>query len=314
VVPGAPLTDPAGTGVTGVTFSPDGTLLAVGDMNGRAYLWDPVYAVLAEPPVRYEPDAGEVGSIALSSANMLAIGRANGTAGDITLWNAQTSSYIKTLSDPGGSGAPGRLAFSLDGTYLVAGDGNGAVYLWNVYLDRPAATLRGPGTGKISDVAFQAGSHTFAVADGSSSVSFWEAANRVRLGGMVQVPDGASVQALSFSPDGTLLATGDADGNVYLWSMATGKLQQTLHDPQGLPVSDVAFSPDGTALVAAGNNPAHTVSAIRVWKLATQQLYTFHDPHSAGALHLAFSPDGSLLAVGDGNGNTYLWGMLWLNG
>jgi len=61
------------------------------------------------------------------------------------------------------------------------------------------------------------------------------------------------------------------------------------------------------------DNPAHTVSAIRVWILATRQVYTFRDPHTTGALHLAFSPDGSLLAVGDANGNTYLWDMSWLN-
>jgi WD40 repeat protein len=110
-----------------------------------------------------------------------------------------------------------------------------------------------------------------------------------------------------------MLAAGDANGNVYIWKTATGRLLQTLHDPQGLQVSDVSFSPDGTAVAVAANNPAHTDSAIRVWNLATQQVHTFHDPDTAGARHLTFSPDGSLLAVGDANGNTYLWDMLWLN-
>jgi WD40 repeat protein len=314
--PGAPLTDPAGTGVNGVAFSPDGSMLAVGDRNGSAYLWNTVEATPAARPLRHDPKDGEVGSIAVSSADMVAVGTGNSsrTAGDITLWNGRTHGYLMTLSDPGGSGAPRALAFSPDGGYLVAGDGDGAIYLWNVYLNMPPAILHDPGTGEVSDIAFQPGTHTFAVAAGNGSVYLWDATNRARLGAPLQDPDSGGVQGVAFSPDGGLLAAADANGNVYIWTMTTGKLVQTLHDPQGLQVNDVSFSPNGTAVAVADNNPAHTVSAIRVWILATQQVYTFRNPHTAGALHLAFSPDGSLLAVGDGNGNTYLWDALWLNG
>jgi len=35
----ATLTDPGGTGVTSVAFSPNGKILATGDENGRADLW-----------------------------------------------------------------------------------------------------------------------------------------------------------------------------------------------------------------------------------------------------------------------------------
>ncbi len=314
--PGAPRTDPGGRGVSGVAFSPDGSMLAVGDMNGSAYLWNTVDATPAAPPVRREPDGGTVGSIAVSSADMLAVGTGNSSraAGAVTLWNARTHGYLMTLSDPGGSGAPGALAFSPDGSYLVAGDGNGAISLWNVYVDMPPAVLHDPGTGRVADVAFQPGSHLFAVADGNGSVYLWDASDRVRVGTPLSDPDSGGVQGVSFSPDGSLLAAADANGNVYIWTMTTGKLVQTLHDPQGLQVSDVSFSPAGTAVAVTADNAARTVSAVRVWILGTHQVYTFHDPHTRGALHLAFSPDGSLLAVGDGNGSTYLWDMLWLNG
>jgi len=320
--PGAPLIDPGGTGVSSVAFSPDGSLLAVGDINGTSYLWNSGSATLDGPPMRPGADGEQVGGIAVSSAGMLAVGTDNSgrTAGDITLWNARARKRIMTLSDPGGAGVPGGLAFSTDGIYLVAGDGNGAIYVWDVYMDMPPKTLRDPGTGKVLDVAFQPGTHTFAVADGNGSIYLWDATNGVAAGPPLQDPDGGVLGGVSFSADGTMLAAGDANGNVYIWKVATGRLLQTLHDPQGLQVNDVSFSPDGTAVAVAADNQAQTVSAIRVWILATQQVYTFHDPlatghdpHAAGARRLAFSPDGSLLAVGDANGNTYLWDMLWLH-
>lgn len=314
--PGATLSNPGGTGVGDVAFSPDGNWLAIGDANGSAYLWNPVTQILVGPPLRHNPSGAEVGSVAMSSADMVAVGTGNGSgaAGDITLWNARTRGYLMTLSDPGGSGVTGGLAFSTDGTFLVAADGNGAMYVRNTYMNLPPTAVRDPGTRGVFGVAFQPGSHIFAVADGNGSVYLWDAANGAQYSPPVQDPASGGVRGVSFSPDGTMLAAADANGNVYIWKVATGRLLQTLPDPQGLQASDVSFSPDGTAVAVAVNNPARTVSAIRVWTLATQQVYTFHDPHTRGALHLAFSPDGSLLAVGDGNGNTYLWDMLWRNG
>jgi WD40 repeat protein len=313
---GATLSDPGGTRVAGVAFSPDGNWLAIGHVNGSAYLWHPVTQVRVGQSLRHVPDDAEVGSVALSSADMLAVGTGNrgSAAGGVTLWNARTRGYLMTLREPGGAGTSGGLAFSPDGIYLIAHDGNGAIYRWNVYMGMPPAILHDPGTGKVFDVAFQPGTHIFAVADGNGSVYLWDATNSVQYDPPFHDPGSKGVRGVSFSPDGTLLAAGDANGNVYIWKVATGRLLQTLHDPQGLQVNDVSFSPDGTAVAAAGNNSAQTASAIRVWILATQQARTLHDPNTKGAFHLAFSPDGSLLAAGDANGNTYLWDMLWLRG
>jgi hypothetical protein len=92
------------------------------------------------------------------------------------------------------------------------------------------------------------------------------------------------VSAVAFSPDGTLLATGDGDGGgtARLWDVATGRSVRTLTGHYRI-VSGVAFSPDG-ALLATG-----CIDGIaRLWDMVTGgPVRTFTDGME---LSVAFSP------------------------
>ncbi len=99
--------------------------------------------------------------------------------------------------------------------------------------------------------------------------------------------------AVAFSPDGSLLAIGSADGTVQLWNPATGQLVATLTGHTS-SVNAVAFGPDGS-LLATGSK-----DMVRLWEIATAQP---HGPPLTGYVYshtvtwMAFSPDGSLLAT-----------------
>jgi len=63
-------------------------------------------------------------------------------------------------------------------------------------------------------------------------------------------PTGSPIQALAFSPDGTLIATGDEDGRVRLWHLKERRLLLTMIGFSGLNRGKVspdwiAFTPDG---------------------------------------------------------------------
>jgi WD40 repeat protein/tRNA A-37 threonylcarbamoyl transferase component Bud32 len=92
------------------------------------------------------------------------------------------------------------------------------------------------------------------------------------------------VLAVAFSPDGTRVASGDAQGVVKVWDRRVSREVLTLPGHQGA-VSAVAFSPDGMYLASGGAD-----GAVRVRNAATgEELATFR-AHAGGVTGLAFDP------------------------
>jgi WD40 repeat protein len=112
----------------------------------------------------------------------------------------------------------------------------------------------------------------------------------------------AAVQALAFSPDEQMLATGSWDGTIKLWDLENGALLW-LGQHAG-SVHRLAFRPDGRTLASGGDD-----AAIRLWEVSTGKLIQTLSDESSAVYALAWSPDGSLLASGSFDGNIRLWQM-----
>ena len=120
------------------------------------------------------------------------------------------------------------------------------------------------------------------------------------------------VNSVSFSPDGTLLASGSWDGTV-LWDVATREQVTTL-DGHMDKAHSVSFSPDGTTLASGSSGTVILWDARTGEWIATLEGHrtVFHveggtDTILSYVRSVSFSPDGALLASGASDSTVKLW-------
>lgn len=238
---GKPLTAPAQ--VVSVAFSPDGQILAGGSapggpVTGAIRLWnvgDPARpAALGYPAATAQY---EVNSLAFSpSGHTLASANASSPA-LVQLWDVTHPAHVVLLGQAAVRNGVHSLTFSPDGHTLVSAGGevntsggasSSAIERWNVTDPAHPAALGQPLTGPatpFNSVTFSPSGHTLAAGSGSptftaGAIQLWnvtDPAHPAVLGSPLN-DDGGAIAAVAFSPDGRVLAGGNGNSLVDLWS------------------------------------------------------------------------------------------------
>jgi WD40 repeat protein len=143
---------------------------------------------------------------------------------------------------------------------------------------------------------------SFLAATTGGTLSVWEAHTRKHL---YTIPaDSHSIEAFSpsFSPDGSILATGGQDHDVKIWETATGELMRPLigHTDD---VSAVTFSPDGNTLATASFD-----YSLRLWDTGTWEARAVIEGAFKNRVYgLAYDPEGARLASGGYGEEVTIW-------
>lgn len=111
-----------------------------------------------------------------------------------------------------------------------------------------------------------------------------------------------AINAISFSPDGALVATASVDSSVRLWSAEDGAAAGVIEGHDASPVMGVEFSPAGGAIVTTTLD-----RVIRVWRTAdTNLIGVVRLPEPASGV-LAVSEDGGLIVVLTDDHRAQVW-------
>ena len=248
--------------ISSVVFSPDGQLLASGGDDWTFRLWN---VRTQENIATLEHITGRTRS-QIKEVAFSHDGQHLATAGQhVKLWEVNTQTEIATLQHDEYVWA---LAFSPDGQFLAAGDGEGTVKIWDVQERQVISQLEGD-TVRVDALVFSPDGRTLASAGYNGLIKLWAVSDWALLGSL---QNRGTAYTLDFFPDGKALASA-GHAAVTLWSVESGEEIASLTGHSAW-VYGVAFSADGKTLVSSGDDGTVRVQNIESYLQTLQQRET----------------------------------------
>ncbi|MBU6301265.1 MAG: hypothetical protein KGS60_06920 [Verrucomicrobia bacterium] len=217
---------------------------------------------------------------------------------------AASTALQQTLAK--GSGPVVALALSVAADRLAALSPDGTLRVWATASGTPVEQRKGAPSPAGSLAARADGTFTAASAKGdlllTAPGSGW-VLERLLTGFADQV------NAVRFSPDGKLLATGGGEpsrsGEIIVFDPATGKAVQTWKERHADAVLCLDFSPDGRHLASGAAD-----KIARVTEIATGRGVGLFEGHTHYVMGVSFRADGRVLATAGADGTVVTWDMI----
>lgn len=251
--------------------------VALWDASTGQHLESVLNNVLSPAPVAVNP-----------RRNTLAVG---GTSSGASLWSPDLHREPRPLLWP--TTSIGKIEWSPDGKTLASGHGDQTVRLWETASGRELERIAGQ-EGAVEAISWSLDGSTLALASGSAAARLWDLKTDRELPAL-DPHTSLTTGAAAYSPDGALLATGTAGGDVWIWNLGTKTAIRRFRRTTGAHMR-LAWSPDGKWL-AASDWQWH----LSLWEVGAGREVTDLPDEAAHAVDFAWGPQGKLLMAGLGN-------------
>ncbi|KAH7339485.1 quinon protein alcohol dehydrogenase-like superfamily [Rhizoctonia solani] len=292
--------DQGSVAILSPSFSPDGTLVAVGVIS-KVYLLNSSNGRMILPP--FEGTCGNcLSSIQFSPDGTRIV---SGTHNTIYVWSTQNGKMLLGPLKGRTELIISQVAFSPDGTRIVSGP---SICVWDAFSGEH---IMGP---LEFNCAFW---HTFSIkyspdgcwiiSHGTEGILIYDAEGRqaLRVLGSDVYNSSHYCTSIDISPDGTRIASGCNHNSICIWDFDTGEmvlgpLNMTASTSHCLGIS-VSFSPDGLHLVSGSEG------GIFMWDTLSGNLIFGPLGRSIGCQTVYFSPDGASLISSAYGRMVYFW-------
>jgi WD40 repeat protein/mono/diheme cytochrome c family protein len=245
--------------VSAMTFSTDGSLIAIAGHDGQVRIWE------LESGKRIAETPRPKGQSAILTLAFSPDGKRLASTGTeychANVWEVQTGkrkenflAYHSTVSV---------LAFAPDNRTLLIG-GKTLIVVWDLVAGKKRGILTGH-PGNVHAIAVSPDGAHVVTAGTDGEIRFWDLKSCEQIGAekLQTGKDVSIIRAVAFSKDGKHLATAHEDGCVTLWDADGFRPRFTFRAMASSALRGITFSPDGSRL--ATTQPG----AIRVWEVRT---------------------------------------------
>jgi WD40 repeat protein/serine/threonine protein kinase len=276
-----------------VDFSPDGSrLLTAGAEPGTALVYD---LENGEESLTIRHGNGDLAQVAYSPDGT-AIATASYPDKTTKVWDSQTGEQLMTFGDPSGKSICCSAEFSPDGSVIETWiySANGDCCTTRFYSLKTGKELRRLRIGWSGRSSFSPDGEHLGLGD---CVVEWRKPEAGQHGICAPRHPGFYPTDISWSSDGSLVATSFSDGSITIWDPGSGDQITTLAPGDGVSYA-IDFSPNGTRLAAG-----FTDGTVRLWDLVGASATEVFDlpGQSEGVTDLTFSSDGTRLASASTN-------------
>ena len=272
-----------GKALSEAILSSTGDLLAAGDLDGDAYLFDVKTGLILGQPMK---NAKGVRGLAFSRDGHRLITMTGNLA---VVWDTGSTSTISTLPH---DELVTKVRLSGDGARALTGCRDGVARLWDVAA-REVVEQFAHGK-EINDVQFSPDETRVVTAGDDGTARVWDVASRAQIGKSFE--HGGSVTSATFSSDGGRVLTASGDFTARVWAVGGDAISPPMQHSDS--ILDAEFSPDGRRIATASLD--HTG---RVWDAATGSPITPPMSLSNRVWSVRFHPSGRWLVL-SGAGKT----------
>ena len=208
--------------------------------------------------------------------------------GNVTIWDLETDNPPLVLPRDGTELTSTKI--NRDGKYIYLTDITGSLEVWDLTTKQllPGYPKSLHSEEAINDADLTVDGLFFVTTGEDSAARIIELATGEIIHEILL--DGAGC-GVAFNTDGSLVAIGDFDGNIYVWNILEQKTRHFKNADGYEEACAVAFSPDNEILATGG-----TEGIPKLWSLETNELLLRLAPHTDTIWRIVFSPDGKLLA------------------